>query len=833
MSFDSCTSVFTPFNLTKCSHEILDQLPTVQAALNCDKADNSPGRFKVNPTCLNRGQCGDPGLAQPLPEDYPRGKCVCAAPDDPDNWAGKDEEWVWGGYTGDTCKDWTYYYNAVISYIIHFKYNAPTSADYVGIGGYLECAKGPNGNGNEYGEGVWEPVPSLTPIAQLMLKFSGYSDLADAGKEFGNYNGTVIPYQKDSADQKQHCKICKDDDKCFNLKDGEVMWPRDEDASITDATLNAGGYGYLMLSYATDYNSWYDVACEDTQDGVPYVPETWQQADDCPAKQDKGLAARMEFHTAVIGAGGEQAQSHHLEHWLELTKPPTTENVRDEHTQGTLTDDDWPAVYGLNWGDESLPESDALIVQHRYVSWGQSGGTSEGIIQVPTVSPTISPTPEPTSDDCFTMGYTHSPNDLVYAGISEDMDRGCRWGLKLEWEGGNDALMCDSPYVVCLPEENTPNNNGKGGFPMANGVRENYQTTTHKYTVDECKRECAYDQRCTGFEFRANDGQTGDCLLIDDVPMETTSPGGSAAHTHSEATLNAISDWTTLNGAVCYRKDVDCNPYFQESQLSDVMLQCYCPNNRKGFYTKNVVRTVAATEFCGMDNDGSITKRIREAQANRMFHLCENWCLFNTQSPRTESWYHDPWRECWREQYAGVGTHRSYCYRVIRDPYTIEQLFIDTRSANMCNADDGQPLNTPSPTYGTAPPDQINFFFANAEDSCDDACTTLGGTCVENIGQTFYTEEANAGPAFTEAFTNGNMSGDCSAGYETGNVGWAHPSLGPNGECILRDADTNDAEVDAELPTAGLKYMATTGCNVAIGVGYRRLCSCTGLTPPP
>jgi hypothetical protein len=151
----------------------------------------------------------------------------------------------------------------------------------------------------------------------------------------------------------------------------------------------------------------------------------------------------------------------------------------------------------------------------------------------------------------------------------------------------------------------------------------------------------------------------------------------------------------------------------------------------------------------------------------------------------------------------------------------------------MCNADDGQTLNTPSPTYGTAPPTEITFHFADAEDSCDDACSQLGGTCVENIGQTLYTDPASAGPAFAEAFGFGSMSQDCSAGFETGNVGWAHPSLGPGGECILRDDETNTEEVDAALPTAGLKYMATTGCNVAIGVGYRRLCSCFGLTPPP
>jgi len=259
--------------------------------------------------------------------------------------------------------------------------------------------------------------------------------------------------------------------------------------------------------------------------------------------------------------------------------------------------------------------------------------------------------------------------------------------------------MCDSPYVVCLPEANTPN----VGFWTNQGM-EPYQTDTATYTVEMCKRECAYDQRCTGFEFWAEgedgSGLTGKCSLIDDIPIEIGTSADAGITTEGDLDGKTAADFTDT--ALCWEKDVDCNPYFGEDDLSEIMLNCYCPNNRKGFYTKNVKRTVSATRFCGADSDGAITRRIREAQANRMFHLCENWCLFNTQDPRTESWYHDPWEECWREQYAGVGTHRSYCYRVIRDPFTIEQYFIDNRAANMCAASDaskgfGNNVNTPAP----------------------------------------------------------------------------------------------------------------------------------------
>merc|ERR1719420_570380 len=124
------------------------------------------------------------------------------------------------------------------------------------------------------------------------------------------------------------------------------------------------------------------------------------------------------------------------------------------------------------------------------------------------------------------------------------------------------------------------------------------------------------------------------------------------------------------------------------------MIDCYCPNNRKGFYTKKVKRTVPNTKFC--QEDAAVDMRIKQAQANRMFHLCENWCLFNTFKPEQESWYWNPWKTCWREQYAGSGTHRSYCNRVIRNPDTIEQYFINYRRDNFCAPRTPMPTEQPS-----------------------------------------------------------------------------------------------------------------------------------------
>jgi len=240
------------------------------------------------------------------------------------------------------------------------------------------------------------------------------------------------------------------------------------------------------------------------------------------------------------------------------------------------------------------------------------------------------------------------------------------------------------------------------------------------------------------------------------------------------------------------------------------MLKCYCPNNRKGFYTKNVVRTVGATWYCPEGpTGGPVTKRIREAQANRMFHLCENWCLFNTQAPRTESWYFDPWEECFREQYAGVGTHRSYCYRVIRDPMTIEQYFIDKRAERICGG-----LNTPSPTWAdVVNPGQALWTLADEFDSCDDACEVFSLRCandmIKNINDWFL---ENAPDAVKQSFEA--VGATCDDVFTTAQKGWAMPAVTTTGDCIVRNSDDEWGLLE-------------TGCNVSIGVGYQRLCACT------
>jgi len=279
--------------------------------------------------------------------------------------------------------------------------------------------------------------------------------------------------------------------------------------------------------------------------------------------------------------------------------------------------------------------------------------------EMPTNAPTEMPTPNPTVGQCGP--YTNNIEDLEFLGVGSN----CRAGLDISYPGG---LSCDSPYIVCLPEENTP---AKFGY-------ENYYSSSHRYTVDECLQECANDQRCLGIEFVADESSAlGDCNLIDDIPLEITS--AVVGFTYEAGFPYTNLDNTTTNGnALCFEKTDECYPYFEASDLNEVMLNCYCPNNRKGFYTKKVKRTVANTRFCGSDTD--IDERIEKAQANRMFHLCENWCLFQTENPEEEYWFWDPWNACWREQYAST----SYCTRVIEDPDTIEMQFINNRKDHFC-----------------------------------------------------------------------------------------------------------------------------------------------------
>merc|ERR1719193_1011635 len=190
----------------------------------------------------------------------------------------------------------------------------------------------------------------------------------------------------------------------------------------------------------------------------------------------------------------------------------------------------------------------------------------------PTPMPTLVPTETPTASGC--RPYLNDVADLSFLGVGSN----CRGGLEGSYPGG---LTCNSPYIICLPQENTP----------ASFDDKDYKNMTHRYSVDECKQECANDQRCSGIEHVRDPGSVlGNCTLIDDIPVVIT---------------------PDVDGtALCFEKQNYCNPYFEADDLNDTMLDCYCPNNRKGFYTKKVKRTVAKTRFCG--NDTEVDTRVKK-----------------------------------------------------------------------------------------------------------------------------------------------------------------------------------------------------------------------------
>lgn len=362
---------------------------------------------------------------------------------------------------------------------------------------------------------------------------------------------------------------------------------------------------------------------------------------------------------------------------------------------------------------------------------------------------------------------------MVFKGVGSH----CREGLNTSWPGG---LSCDSPYIVCLPSENTLGE--FGGEP--------YKSATHRYSVDECLQECANDQRCMGVEFVADSSSVlGDCNLIDDIPLKINSPV-SGFNYDPETSYSNLDNTITNGNAMCFVKQNACNPYFEAADLNEVMLNCYCPNNRKGSYTKKVKRTVDNTRFCG--DNYEVDMRIQKAQANRMFHLCENWCLFLTDDPEAESWYWDPWKTCWREQYAGVGAHMSYCSRVIRNPDTIEMQFLTHRST-ICQSE--KPTEAPSALAST-------WYMANEEDSCEDVCNSYGLVCDENLVVSI------TDPSQSEMFFE--AAGVTCASISIGEEGWALPGYHTASQsCLVRNTLTEN-----------------TACNWAIGVGYRRLCAC-------
>jgi len=414
---------------------------------------------------------------------------------------------------------------------------------------------------------------------------------------------------------------------------------------------------------------------------------------------------------------------------------------------------------------------------------------------MPTELPTQSPSPSPTEVKTITTvcePFSHKINNFRH--VDMGVGASCRGGISESWPG---ARTCKSPYLICLPEENTPADSFLG---------RTYFNDTHRYTVDECKRECRFDQRCRGFEFVADtESNLGSCILIDDVAIIVVERPTPYDFVYT-SNLSNLDSTVTGGDAICFEKFDICNPYFNASELSETMLSCYCPNNRKGSYTKKVKRTVSNTRYCG--SDAEMDERIKLAHANRMFHLCENWCLFNTLNPEQESWYWDPWNTCWYETYSGPGAHRAYCDRVIRNPDSIELQFVNRRAQNLISCNKTMIPPTLSPVEDV----NVTYLFSAPAESCDDACAAQVMTCAaEQTARVFSSETELTKVFFDAGFT---CKSDDIVMNRTNWQGWALPGLGDGHICANR------------LPTLSHLEDLDSDCNRKIGNGWQRLCAC-------
>jgi len=414
---------------------------------------------------------------------------------------------------------------------------------------------------------------------------------------------------------------------------------------------------------------------------------------------------------------------------------------------------------------------------------------------MPTELPTQSPSPSPTKVKTITTvcePFSHKINNFRH--VDMGVGASCRGGISESWPG---ARTCKSPYLICLPEENTPADSFLG---------RTYFNDTHRYTVDECKRECRFDQRCRGFEFVADtESNLGSCILIDDVAIIVVDRPTPYEFAYT-SNLSNLDSTVTGGDAICFEKFDICNPYFNASELSETMLSCYCPNNRKGSYTKKVKRTVSNTRYCGSDSE--MDERIKLAHANRMFHLCENWCLFNTLNPEQESWYWDPWNTCWYETYSGPGAHRAYCDRVIRNPDSIELQFVNRRAQNLISCNKTMIPPTLSPVEDV----NVKYLFSAPAESCDDACAAKAKTCAAEQTARVFSSETELTNVFLEAgFT---CKSDDIVMNRTNWQGWALPGLGYGHICANR------------LPTLSHLEDLDSDCNRKIGNGWQRLCAC-------
>merc|ERR1719233_118016 len=185
---------------------------------------------------------------------------------------------------------------------------------------------------------------------------------------------------------------------------------------------------------------------------------------DCAANYDYGQLGHLNWENARgdIGSGDTsfidelnlllQAEPNADNNYLGLRWNNTVIlGMGEQDTKGTVEDIVLRAPTLLPTTTPSLSPTEAPSQSPTETpSLSPTNNPTEAPTESPTPSPTVSPTNMPTRSPTLTCGpYVNEVEDLVFEGVGSD----CKAGLNTSWPGG---LSCDSPYIVCLPLENTP-----------------------------------------------------------------------------------------------------------------------------------------------------------------------------------------------------------------------------------------------------------------------------------------------------------------------------------------------------------------------------------------
>merc|ERR550517_293120 len=278
-------------------------------------------------------------------------------------------------------------------------------------------------------------------------------------------------------------------------------------------------------------------------------------------------------------------------------------------------------------------------------------------------------------------------------------------------------------------------------------------------------------------------------------------------------------------------------------------MECYCTDERKGHFLRKVERSLETANFCaqcakknawrcqrdpdcGWDEENQMcvdesgreaemTRKIRRALANRMFHLCENWCLWDVEDPTDLYWYWSPWEKCWREQWDGLYCHREH---VVKNSW--EMQYMIHRSNNFCNFDEDLQDLVPGRFVPGAPENsafediEISWEIASKDQSCDATCAGAGLQC--NADQITSIKNFEGVTDEAKLAWNSLVIGTfMKAGTRcdeviTGNPSFALPAY--------RGSSTD------KQPTVCItrsKEATSDPCAGTIGGNYRRLCACS------